>query len=205
MEAAFQRRVSAITNDHRLPRWVALLVTACVTSQVNAAAINFTPTTGERVLEGIVFPQLVFHEEGRPITYEQPRGWKYSGGAARIRFTPPEFAQAQAEITQTQLAQPQSFDDATRKTLATQVLGSVPAGSQDIAIVAEEQNPLTIKGQPTYAVTVGFVLSGQSYRLGVIFLNLEKTQLQFRVLARKGDFDQVNRLFRGSLFSLQWH
>lgn len=194
----------AIKNSSCLLHWLGLILAVYVSSPASAA-IDFTPTTGERVLEGIVFKQLVFHENGHTITYEQPRGWQYSGEAARIRFTPLEFGQAQAEIVQAPLAQPQSFDDSTMKNLQTQVLVSVPPGSQNGVIIAEEQNPLTINGKQTYAVTVGYVLSGQDYRLSVIFANLDKTQLQFRIVARKKDFDQVTRLFRGSLFSLQWH
>ena len=194
----------AIKNFSCLLRWLGLALTVYVSLRAGAA-IDFTPTTGERVLEGIVFKQLVFHENGHAITYEQPRGWQYSGEAARIRFTPPDFRQAQAEIVQAPLAQPQSFDDSTRKNLQAQVVGSVPPGSQNGVIIAEEQNPLTINGKQTYAVTVGYVLSGQDYLLSVIFANLDKTQLQFRIVARKKDFDQVTRLFRGSLFSLQWH
>jgi hypothetical protein len=169
------------------------------------ASIDFTPSTGERVLEGIVFPQLIFHENGRQITYEQPRGWTYSGGGARIRFTPPEFRQAIAEITQSPLTEPASFDEATIKLLQTQVLASIPPGSQNAVIISEERSPITISGQPTYAVTIGYNLAGQDYRLGVLFVNLKDTRLQFRVIARKEDFDKVNRPFRGSLISLQWH
>jgi hypothetical protein len=169
------------------------------------AAIDFTPTTGERVLEGIVFKQLVFHENGRPITYEQPRGWTYSGDAARIRFTPAEFGQAQAEIIQSPLKEPESFNNATLKLLRDRVLGSIPTGGQNPVVIAEEQSPIRINGQQTYAVTVGYNQFGQDYRLGAIFVNLPDTQLQFRVIARKDDFEKVNRTFRGSLISLQWH
>ena len=169
------------------------------------AAIDFTPTSGERVLEGIVFKQLIFHENGRPITYEQPRGWKYTGDAAHIRFTPSEFAQAQADIIQSPLTEPASFDDATVKLLRARVLASIPPGSQNAVIISEEHNPITISGQPTYAVTIGYDLAGQDYRLGALFLNLKDTQLQFRVIARKENFEKVNRPFRGSLISLQWH
>ena len=194
----------AVKKCFYLLRWFGFLAAVCVSSRVSAT-IDFTPTTGERVLEGIVFPQLIFHEDGRAITYEQPRGWKYSGEAARVRFTPPDFGQARAEIGQVALPQPQSFDDAVKKNLQAQVLASVPSGSQNAVLIAQELNPLTIHGQPTYGVTVGYTLAGEEYRLSVIFLNLEKTQLRFRLTARKKDLDQVNRLFRGSLFSLQWH
>jgi hypothetical protein len=193
-----------LRNSSRLLGWFGFILAVAAASRAGAA-IDFTPTSGERVLEGIVFKQLVFHENGRSITYEQPRGWKYSGEAARIRFTPPEFGQAQAEITQAPLTEPASFDDATMKLLRTRVLASIPSGGQNAVVTAEEQNPISINGQRTYAVTVGYNLFGQDYRLGTIFVNLPNTQLQFRVIARKEDFEKVNRLFRGSLVSLQWH
>ncbi len=170
-----------------------------------SAAIDFTPTTGERTLEGIVFKQLIFHQDGHPITYEPPRGWTYFGEAGRLRLTPKDFGQAQAQITQAALAEPQAFDDSTKKVLQTQVLGSIPQGAQNAVVVTDEVDSLNINGRQAYVVTVGYTQSGQDYRLSVIFMNVEKTQLQFRVIAGKKDFQQVSRLFRGSLFSLQWH
>ena len=169
------------------------------------AAIDFTPITGERVLEGVVFKQLIFHENGRAITYEQPRGWTYSGDTNHIRFNLPDIGQAQAEMVQSPLLGPQTFNDATAKLLQNQVLASIPPGSQNATVISEEQNPVSINRQQTYAVIIGYSLSGQEYRLSVIFLNLPNTQVQFRVIARKQDFEEVNRLFRASLFSLQWH
>ena len=169
------------------------------------AAIDFTPTTGQRELEGVVFKQLIFHEDGRQIAYEQPTGWTYSGDTTGIRFTPLNFTQALAEIQQTPLPEPETFDEPTTKFLREQVLASLPRDSQHPAIVAEERNTVRINGNDSYEVTVAYALYAQEYQLSVMFVNLPtKTQLRFRVIARKKDFDQVHRLFRGSLYSLQW-
>jgi hypothetical protein len=196
--------VFAVRNSACLLGWLGVILAICASPNA-IAAIDFTPTTGERVLEGIVFKQLIFYENGRSITYEQPRGWKYSGEAARIRFTPPEFLQAQAEIIQSPLREPASFNEDTMKLLRAGVLASIPRGGQNGVVTAEEQNPIAIQGQPTYAVTVDYNLYGQDYRLGALFVNLQNTQLQFRVIAKKENFEKVNRTFRGSLLSLQWH
>jgi hypothetical protein len=169
------------------------------------AAIDFTPTTGERTLEGVVFKQLVFHEEGHAITYEQPRGWRYSGDASRIRFTAPDFVQAQTEIEQVPLPKAQDFDEATTKLLKDEVLAAVPKGSTNVAIISEERSPITVNGRPTYGATVAYNLFSQDYQLSVLFVNLANTQLRFRVIARKQDFAKVQALFRGSLVSMQWH
>ena len=169
------------------------------------AAIDFTPTTGERVLEGVVFKQLIFHEDGRRISYEQPHGWIYSGDASRIRFTAPGFPQAQAEIQQGPTPKDPNFDEVAIKALQQEVLASVPKGAQSVVTLGDERSPITINGRPTYGVTVAYNLFGQDFGLSVLFVNLPNAQLRFRVIARKEDFPKVHTLFRGSLVSLQWH
>ena len=79
------------------------------------AGIDFTPTSGERNVEGIVFKQILFHQDGHAISYEQPRGWTYTGGASGIKLAPPNVSQAQATIEQSPLSAPQIIDDATAK------------------------------------------------------------------------------------------
>src|SRR5204863_6457778 len=92
--------------------WAALLLLGSSVA-VTLGEIDFTPILGYRTLEGVKFSQLLFHQNGQNITYEQPRGWSYSGDASRIRFNPPDVAQAIAEIAQVPLAKPETFDDET--------------------------------------------------------------------------------------------
>jgi len=168
------------------------------------AGIDLTPVPGERVLEGIKFPQLNFQQNGRRITYEQPRGWTYAGGGSRISFTPPDAPQAQAEINQSPLPAPQSFDEETMKLLRAKTLAAVPPDSQNTVLVSEEKNPLRIANHETYAVTVSYSAGGQEFMTSILYLNLPDTQLRFRTTARKGDFEKVHGAFRGSNFSWQW-
>lgn len=184
---------------------ISLLLLSVVALATSAtAAIDFTPTTGERVLEGITFKQLIFHQDGRVITYEQPLGWNYSGDAGSFKMTPPKVAQAQATIEQSPLPNPQAFDPATTQQLQQQVLASVPGGAQNVALVSEEMSPVRINQNDTYAVTVSYSYYGEDYETSVLFCNLPGLQLRFRTVARKADFDAVRRAFRGSLFSLTW-
>jgi hypothetical protein len=168
------------------------------------AGVDFTPTGGERVLEGIVFKQILFHQDGHPIAYEQPHGWTFTGDAVAMRLAPPNLSQAQATMEQAHLSAPQLLNDATTAQLRQQVLASVPNGAQNIALVAEEKNPLRINQRETYAVTVSYNFYGQDYELSVLFANLADTQLRFRTVARKADFEKVHRAFRASLFTLSW-
>lgn len=168
------------------------------------AGIDFTPTIGERTLEGIKFPQLLFHENERKISYEQPRGWTYSGDSSRIKFMPPNVPQAFGEISQVPLPAPQNFDEPTIKLLQDQVLHSLPGESHDVVVVSAEKNPLMINAHETFEVTVAYQLYGERYQQSVLFMNLSDTQLTFRFMSRKSDFEKLHQAFRGSLCSLQW-
>jgi hypothetical protein len=175
----------------------------CLPAAAGQGSIDFTPHVAEQTLAGIVFKQLIFHENDKKIAYEQPRGWSYSADAARLRMTPPDVGQAQGEIDQSPLPKPQNFDEETVKALQQRILDSV-ANAQKMRVVGEQLNPVVINGHETYEVTVEYELYGQQFAASVIFMNLPDTQVRFRVSARKQDFEKVQKAFRASLYSWQW-
>jgi hypothetical protein len=185
----------------RLRFWSKGVLLFALAFSTAGAAIDFTPIPGERNQEGIVFKQLIFRENDRKITYEQPGGWNFTGDSKALRLTPANVAQSQADIEQSPLRAPQPMDEAA---LREQALKSLPQGSQQITVAAEEQNPLRINRHDTYGVTITYVLRGEEYTTNILFANLEDTQLRFRFVARKRDFEPLFRAFRGSLFTLQW-
>ena len=173
-------------------------------ASAQAEEINFTPVRSVREFEGIKFPQLEFAQGKQKITYEQPRGWTFAGDASRVKFTPPNVSQAFGEIAQTPLRAPQNFDEPTLKALQEQTVASVPPESGDVSIVAAEKNPIMINQHETFEVVVAYQLYGERYQKSVLYTNLADTQLTFRFVARKVDFDKLHRAFRDSLCSLQW-
>lgn len=180
------------------------LVIGLISIASTQAGIDFTPTISERELAGIKFKQLNFKHNGRVVTYEQPKGWKYSGGGNSLKLNPPDVAQADAEIDQVRLEAPQKLDEETVKALQAQVLASVPKDSQNVTLVSEEKNPFRINQHETYAITISYVAFGQEFQRWVLFLNLPDTQVRFRFTARKADFDKGQKAFRASLFSWKW-
>lgn len=169
-----------------------------------AGTIDFTPTEGTRTLEGVVFKQLLFHQDGQTITYEPPRGWTCTGDSSGMRLTATQTSQAQAVLQEKALPAPQIFDEATMKELQQLSLAAVPGNASNVALVAEEKNPLKIHQQETYGVTVSYSLAGQDYEANDLFVNLNDLQLRLRTVARKADFEKVLREVRGSFFSLAW-
>lgn len=182
---------------HAAALFLALLTSA-------RAGIDFTPASGERSLDGVVFKQTLFHQDGRSIAYEPPRGWTLTGDASGLKLTPPNVSQAQATIEQSALAAPKSFDGATAKKLQKQVLDSLPGEASDVVLVSAEESPLRINRHETYSVHVIYNFYGEDFELSVLFANLPDTQLRFRAGARKADFETVEREFRASLFTLSW-
>ena len=152
-------------------------------------------------MEGVKFPQLIFSEDGRKITYEPPRGWSSSGGGAFIRFVPPNLSQAYAQIEQAPLLTPQVWDELTIKALQQQALASIPSESLNVSVLAEAQNSMLVNGNPTYEVTVGYTSFGEEFRLSVLYINTPGIQLRMRVVAKTGDFQKVQSAFRSSALS----
>ena len=167
-------------------------------------SIEFSDTTSERVLAGIRFTQLSFKENGRTITYEQPVGWNYFLDGSRIKFTPRNIAQASADIDQSPLTQPQTFDDETLKQLRTKTLRLLPNDSLKSTIVSEEPNPVLVNNLQTYEFVVSYQAYEHEFMMSVIYLNLPDTEVRFRTIALKSDFGKVRTAFRGSIFSWQW-
>lgn len=166
--------------------------------------IDFTPIPAERTLEGRVFPELHFHQNGRKITYDLPRDWSYGGGGARFTLVPPQVTQTQVEMQQSALETPEVLDEEAEKLLQEEVLASVPHDAQKVELAGVERNPIFINGANTFSVTVSYTFYGQEFLLNVLFSNLPDTQLRFRCVARKDDFPPLLRTFRGSLCTLAW-
>jgi len=169
-----------------------------------AGPIDFTPMTGQRELEGMVFPQLLFHQDGRVISYEPPRGWVSHGSSSQLVLTPPGTGQARATVEQLSLAVPQIFAPTTIANLRQILLSSLPPDAEKVKLLSEEANPVRINGQDSYEIRAGYSYFGQDQQISVIFANLGDLQLRFSFIANKKDFEALYRAFRGSLFSLHW-
>ena len=181
------------------------LLVSLSTAPLLRADLDLTPATATRHLEGFSFPELIFSDGPQQVSYEFPRGWSYSAISSRqIRFQPPQVSQAETTIESIPMADEYQFDEKLIKKLKEDLVRSLPKSSTQIQLVSEVNDTLLINGHKTYEVTIGYQNYGQKYRISVLFANLGRQQLRFRVLARASDFDQVHRDFTASLCSLQW-
>jgi hypothetical protein len=185
-----------------LRRSTVILVLA-TTAFIARGGIDFTPTATEFVGEGIKYQKLTFRKDKQLVEYYPPPGWSFAGSAERIQLRPPKKNFAEAVIEAAQLSTPQLVDEKIAKALTQQFLSTMPAGSQFVTVVSEEQNPVPLDGKPTFEVTVSYQLMGEKFLRSALYANLTDTQLIFRLSARKDDFQALHFEFKRSISS--WH
>jgi hypothetical protein len=178
-----------------------LLVLFAATS---AKALDLTPVVSEYVAEGITFRQLTFKDGKRQVVYEPPQRWTCRGSGSSLQLTPPNAERADAAIQTVESSSPQSFDEKTRTALKEQFVRALPPGSQTIAVINEEQNPVVLENSASYAVTGTYQVIGETFVRSVVFVNLPGTQLTFKFTARKADFENLHKAFRSSILSWHW-
>jgi hypothetical protein len=165
--------------------------------------LQFIPTSREYEVEGVKGTLLAFHDKNGPeITYQQPAGWQYSAKAAKLVLRPPN-TQAEAVIEKLPLSQPASFDEEAIKNLVREVLAMAPKGASDVNVEGQQISPLRISAKETFLVTISYQFFGERYKRSVIFLNRDKDQIRFQLIARAADFPKLQEAFFGSLCT--WH
>jgi hypothetical protein len=168
------------------------------------ADIDLTPTPMEYMSEGIKYQKLIFRKDQQRVEYNPPPGWSFRGSADRVQLTPTKKRFAEALIEAVPLAGPQPLDEKVVKALGQQFISSLPPGSQFVAIVGEERNPVLLDGSPTFEVTACYQVIGEKFLKSALFVNLPDTQLIFRLAARKDDFEALHSDFKRSILSWHW-
>lgn len=167
------------------------------------AELLLSPRISEYVLDGVKLSQLAFSDGDITVTYQAPRGWEYSGNATQLTLRPPNKAQAEATITKIPLPKPGTFDEVSLKQLVSEATASVPKGSENISVVAEERNPLMIQRKETFLITLSYTLYGQKYSRSILFLNRGKEQIRSQLTCRETDFKELHRAFLASQYTWQ--
>lgn len=169
-----------------------------------SAGIDFTPTVTRYFNEGAEFLNVSFKDEKRTVSLALPRLWTCHGDSSRLQITPPDqgFAEGIVQAVPTKAALP--LNEANLKALEQQVVATLPPGSQGVASVSQQENPVCLNQSPSYEFVVSYQTLGKSFQRSVIFVNCPDQQLVFRFTAPKSEFDKLNRSFRQAIYSWQW-
>ena len=186
-----------------VPRSLVAAGAICLAIASAQAELNLTPRRGEYVLDGMKFEQLLFENGRNQATYVPPKGWTVSGSTNKLTLQPSGTSQAEAVIAKAIVSQPHPMDDAAMKKLTESALASVPPGSVNVTLIAQEKNTFMIGGNESLLITVSYTAYGEKYRRSVLFLNRGREQFRFQLSSREADFQQLDEAFKRSHFSWQ--
>jgi hypothetical protein len=167
------------------------------------AELLLMPKAAEYKADGATLKHLEFSDDGKTVTYQSPRGWDYSGNSTQLTLRPPNKAQAEATITRVPLSPPGAFDEESLKKLVSEAVTQVPKGSDNISVVSQEKNPLTIQRKETFLITLSYTFYGQKYGRSILFLNRGNEQIRSQLTCHQADFEGLHAAFLRSQYTWQ--
>ncbi len=182
----------------------ALALSGILLAPASRANLDLSPQPDSFELDGITMSQLAFNTGNRTkATYQPPRAWKYSGGRDFLELQPSDVAQVKARVSKSPAGPAPSFDAEGRKRFTEKVIASLPDGSEQVKILAEELNPLQINGKQTYLVELSYVYYGERFACYSLFLERAPEMLTFRLNCRESNYQALREEFHRSLYSWQ--
>jgi hypothetical protein len=168
------------------------------------AELDLSPQLEPYELDGVKMSQLTFHADMNDrATYQPPHEWKCSGGKDQLDLQPPALVQVTAKVTKLPPAPAIAFDPEGRRHLIETIIGSLPAGSEQVKVESEELNPLQISGKQTYLIEMSYTFYGERFASYALFLDRKPEPLCFRLSCRESNYQTLRQAFQKSLFSWQ--
>ena len=182
----------------------ALGLAGSLLAPVSLASLDLSPQQETFDLDGMKMSQLAFNTGGKArATYQPPFAWKCSGGRDYLELHPDGMAQVKARVSKSPASPEVTFDAAGCKRLTEKVITSLPEGSDQIEVLAEELNPLQIDGKRTFLVELSYVYYGERFACYSLFLDRVPEMLTFRLNCRESNYQALRAEFHRSLYSWQ--
>jgi len=168
------------------------------------ADLDLTPSEATATLEQIKYRNIVFHDDGKAITYSAPRGWTCTGSHNSAAFSIPEHPQARAYIRSAPHLRVPAFDDKAAKLFHDNPgLLQLPKGAKDVNITGVTVNPFVIDSHATLEVQVTYSFFGQSCARSILLADRKGAEVSFVLDCLGPDFKVLYPKFRASLFTIE--
>lgn len=168
---------------------------ACLIAAVPAPALDFTLSTTTVEEDG--FPREVScfsYNATTTVSIQAPSTWKILATPAMLTMASPKAPGSEVRLEKSPFAPTVSFKEPDLTRYREYALAQAPAGSTEVRLTGETENPLPILDWTDYEYMIEYALYGQSYKRGVMFLNVDATtQLRVTVLSPPADFDRVRK------------
>lgn len=166
-------------------------------------ALDLTPETSERILEGVHIPVVLFHDSDKIYAFQPPTGWHSSGGETNLTYFPAERADASMKLCVIKHAPgAPAIANIPSPDLIKWSQSRLPADAEDIQVLAENPNVFALEGKSARELVFSYKAGGQRFQTSVALLDWsEREQFAAIITARAADFQIVYSAANGSLFS----
>lgn len=186
---------------HRIVIASAALITL---SAAALGQVDFTPKEAYYLAEATKVPCVSFRNGTEDVLYSQPTGWTLSGGGNKVTMHPPTVAQAEASMWTGPLSRPAlPVTEENAKAYGELAVKDLPKDASKVTVVEAGVSSFSLSKRPIMEVTYSYSLYGQQFSSKVLYLPRDKDQIVFQITTRAADFEQLARVFRSSLYSLQ--
>lgn len=166
-------------------------------------ALDLTPASGFRELEGFRIPIVRFTDGTRKVVYQPPAGWHLSGGGESLSLLPPDRQEAAVQLRTVRRPPPES--GTASEDFDTWAHSQLPPSATSIKKLGEAEGQFTIAAQPSRARTFSYSLVGRRFFASVAAVDLSSTErLTVVMTAREPDFKAMQDEAVASFFSWQW-
>lgn len=182
----------------------ALLISPFFPAMAAMAELDLSPQPEVFDLDGTKISQLAFgNGQLSKVSYQPPRDWKCTGSRDQLLVQPEQLSQANAKVTKLPEGEAINLDDAGREELKQKALRSLPQGSQNPEISAEQVDALQIDGLHTYLIELKYTFFGEKFACYSMTVDRKPNALNFRLTCREKDYDVLRKAFQKSLCTWQ--
>jgi hypothetical protein len=164
-----------------------------------AKALDLTPATSFRELEGFKIPIVLFSDTGKKIAFQPPAKWTVSGGGAVLSLYPADLPDAvmQLRVRPSKPPEPGVTED-LEKWCRTQL----PQDAAQPALEGEAENVFTLGALPSRQFTYSYAARGRRFTTAVAVVDWSaRERLAVVVTARTPDFKATHEAAMRSMFS----
>ena len=166
-------------------------VALCATA-LRAGAVDLTPRFVDTFTDGITTHRLYFTDGDQKIGLSINHETKVEAGLGGTVFRFPKFSDILFILKHSPMASDQAFEGVTLDRYREAARRLLPPGAQDISMIGEEPDPITINRWRSYRFTYSCQSTGFLRRQSVTFLNISADeQLVLVVTATEQNFPEA--------------
>lgn len=170
-------------------------VATWVVTVAPARALDFTLSTVTVEEDGLRSEVSSFaYDASTTVAIQAPSTWKFLTTPAILTMVSSKLPGSEVRLEKSPFTPEVAFKAPDLARYRDHALAQAPAGSTEVRLTGETEDPLPIFDWKDYEYILEYALYGQNYKRGVLFLNVDgKTQLRVTVVAPPADFDRVRK------------